>query len=60
MAAGGVREMSKGEDEGGARREGEFSIIAGSLPSGLRTAGRGTAAAADRRLEPEMGPRLQC
>lgn len=55
-----VREMSRGEDEDGARREGGFSIIAGSLPSGPRTAGRGTAAAAGRRLEPETGPRLQC
>lgn len=35
-------------------------IIAGSLPSELHTAGRGTAAAADQRREPEMGPRLQC
>lgn len=43
------------------RREGGgFSIIAGSLPSGPRTAGRGTAAAAGRRPEPETGPRLQC
>lgn len=50
--------MSRGEDEGGARREG--GIIAGSLPSGPRTAERGTAAAADRRREPETGPRLQC
>lgn len=52
--------MSRGEDEGGARGEGGFSIIAGSLPSGPRTAGRGTAAAADQRREPETGPRLQC
>lgn len=35
-------------------------IIAGSHPSGPRTAGRGTAAAADPQQEPEMGPRLQC
>lgn len=39
---------------------GGFSIIAGSLPSGPRTAGRGTAAAAGRRLAPETGPRLRC
>jgi len=55
-----VREMSRGEDEGGAHKEGGVSIIAGSLPSGPRTAGRGTAAAADQRLEPQTGPRLQC
>ncbi len=50
--------MSRSEDEGGARKEGD--IIAGSLPSEPRTAGRETAAAADRRQEPETGPRPQC
>lgn len=35
-------------------------IIVGSLPSEPRTAGRGTAAAADRRRVPERGPRLHC
>lgn len=56
-----AREMSRGEDDGGAQeREGGFSIIAGSPPSGPRTAGRGTAAAAGRRPGPETGPRLQC
>lgn len=52
--------MSIGEDEGGARGEGGFCIIAGSPPSGPHTAGRGTAAAAGRRPEPETGPRRQC
>lgn len=39
---------------------GGFSTIAESLPLGPRTAGKGTAAAASRRLEPEKGLRLQC
>lgn len=55
-----VRDVSRGADEGGAHGEGGFRIIAGSLPSGPRIAGRGTAAAAGRQLEPETGPRLQC
>lgn len=37
-----------------------IGIIAGSLPSGPRTAGRGTAAAAGRRPGPKMDPHLQC
>lgn len=41
-------------------RGGLLSTIAGSLPSGPRTAGRGTVAAAGRRLEPETGLRLRC
>lgn len=40
--------------------KGGISIIAGSPPSGPRTAGRGTAAAAGRQLEPKMDPHLQC
>ena len=54
--------MSGGEDDGGAHEEegGGFSIIAGSLPSAPRTAGRGTAAAAGRRRGPETGPRRPC
>lgn len=37
-----------------------FSIIAGSPPSGPHTVGRGTAAAAGRRLEQETGPHHLC